>query len=292
MAGTLFIVATPIGNLEDITLRALRTLREVDLIAAEDTRRTLKLLSHHHIHCRMVSVHAHNEHREAPKLIAKLLAGASIAFVTDAGTPGISDPGEHLVRLAHERGIKVSPIPGASSVVTALSASGLPASQFVFMGFPPRKGLDRLVWLEQIAAEDRTVVAFESPYRIAKTLEDLGPLLGERQIQLHRELTKMNEEFVISPNTSSAMKLQDDTKALGEFVLVIAPAAARDERDQRGLVAAKAIKLVGCMTINSDFDLEEAFELAAKALEVEPSAVRKAWKKHRILENRKREGLS
>ena len=292
MAGTLFIVATPIGNLEDITLRALRTLREVDLIAAEDTRRTLKLLSHHHIHCRMVSVHSHNEHREAPKLIAKLLAGASIAFVTDAGTPGISDPGEHLVRLAHERGIKVTPIPGASSVVTALSVSGLPASQFVFVGFPPRKGLDRLGWLEQIAAEDRTVVAFESPHRIAKTLEDLRPVLGERQIQLHRELTKVNEEFVISPNISATMNIQDDTKALGEFVLVIAPAAARDGRDQGGLVAAKAIKLVGCMTINSDFDLDEAFELAAKALEVEPSAVRKAWKKHRILENRKREGLS
>ena len=118
MAGTLFVVATPIGNLEDITLRALRTLREVDLIAAEDTRRTAKLLSHHHIHCRMVSLHAHNEHREAPRLIAKLQAGASIGLVTDAGTPGISDPGEYLVRLAHEAGLKVVPIPGASAVVT------------------------------------------------------------------------------------------------------------------------------------------------------------------------------
>src|SRR6185436_10872083 len=155
MAGTLFVVATPIGNLEDITLRALRTLREVDLIAAEDTRRTAKLLSHHHIHCRMVSLHAHNERREAPKLIAKLVSGASIALVTDAGTPGISDPGEYMVRLAHEGGIKVTPIPGASAVATALSVSGLPASQFVFMGFPPRSGQERRHWLERLAADER-----------------------------------------------------------------------------------------------------------------------------------------
>ena len=289
MPGTLFVVATPIGNLEDITLRALRTLREVDLIAAEDTRRTLKLLSHHHIHCRMVSLHAHNEHREAPKLISKLISGASVALVTDAGTPGISDPGEYLVRLAHEQRIKVTPIPGASSVVAALSVSGLPSSQFVFMGFPPRSGQERRRWFETVAKEDRTVVAFEAPHRIGPTLNELQEILVERHIQIHRELTKINEQFVVWPNNTPI----GGGKALGEFVLVIGrdqslPARSEDEEAR----TAEVVQMIGCMTIHGDFEMARALDLAAKAFSLEPSAVRKAWKKHRILENRRREGLS
>ena len=288
MPGTLFVVATPIGNLEDITFRALRTLREVNLIAAEDTRRTAKLLSHHHIHCRMVSLHAHNEHREAPKLIAQLLAGASIALVTDAGTPGISDPGEFLVRLAHEGGLKVTPIPGASAVATALSVSGLPASQFVFMGFPPRSGQERRRWLERLAADERTIVAFESPHRITQTLKDLTGYLVNRQIQLHREITKLNEEFVLSPIFAQ----EGSVKALGEFVIVIGPHSDSGRSEPQDAVIAKSTEMVGCLTIHGDFELDEAVNLAAKALSLEPSAVRKAWKRHRILENRRRDGLS
>jgi 16S rRNA (cytidine1402-2'-O)-methyltransferase len=288
MAGTLFVVATPIGNLEDITLRALRTLREVDLIAAEDTRRTAKLLSHHHIHCRMVSLHAHNEHREAPKLIEKLAAGASIALVTDAGTPGISDPGEHLVRLAHDSGLKVTPIPGASAIATALSVSGLPASQFVFMGFPPRSGQDRQNWLKRLAAEDRTAVAFESPHRITKTLDDLRELLVNRTIQTHREITKINEELVLSPNSIQRRPV----KALGEFVIVIGPPATPLGLEPDAAVLDEAVRMVGCMTIHGEFGLEQAIVLAAKAFTVEATAVRKAWKQHRILENRRRDALS
>ena len=288
MAGTLFVVATPIGNLEDITLRALRTLREVDLIAAEDTRRTLKLLSHHHIHCRMVSLHAHNEHREAPKLIAKLIDGVSVALVTDAGTPGISDPGEYLVRLAHEAGIKVTPIPGASSIVTALSTSGLPAAQFVFMGFPPRAGQERRRWLEALAKEDRTVVAFESPHRITQTLDELTPLLGRRHIQVHRELTKMNEELVVSPTNTLTL----NPEALGEFVIIVGPDERADSSRDITRDLSDMTKLIGCMTINADFSVDEAINLAAKAFELQPNVVRKAWKKHRIRENRRREGLS
>jgi len=288
MAGTLFVVATPIGNLEDITLRALRTLREVDLIAAEDTRRTAKLLSHHHIHCRMVSLHAHNERREAPKLIAKLVSGASIALVTDAGTPGISDPGEYMVRLAHEGGIKVTPIPGASAVATALSVSGLPASQFVFMGFPPRSGQERRHWLERLAADERTIVAFESPHRITKTLDDLTKILVNRQIQIHREITKLNEELVYTPKNGP----HGFSNALGEFVLVVGQTNNLDQREPTDAELVDATKIIGCMTTQGEFELDKAIDLAAKALSLEPAVVRKAWKKYRILENRRRDGLS
>jgi 16S rRNA (cytidine1402-2'-O)-methyltransferase len=283
MAGTLFVVATPIGNLEDITLRALRTLREVDLIAAEDTRRTAKLLAHHNIHRPMVSLHEHNEYREAPKLIERIVAGISVALVSDAGTPGISDPGEHLVRLAHERQVKVSPIPGPSAIAAALSASGQPASEFVFMGFPPRSGKARQDWMARLAAESRTVVAFESPHRVESTLQGLRELLVERQIQIHRELTKLNEEFVISPIISADRSIN----TLGEFVLVIEP--VRDTRESQVASKAKTDKaalLVGCMTTTCGFELQTAIMMTSRALELEPSAVKKAWKKHRILANR------
>ncbi len=171
MAGTLFVVATPIGNLEDLSFRALRILKEVDVIAAEDTRRTAKLLAHYAIRKPMVSLHEHNERRETPRLLARLSAGESIALVSDAGTPGISDPGEHLVRACREAGLPVSPIPGPSAVMAALSTSGVPLGEFVFLGFPPRAGKARDVWFTNLSTEPRTAVFFEAPHRIKRTLE-------------------------------------------------------------------------------------------------------------------------
>ena len=195
MAGTLFVVATPIGNLEDLTFRALRTLREVDLIAAEDTRRTAKLLAHYEIRKPLVSLREHNETREAPRLIRRLQAGESIALVSDAGTPAIADPGARLVRAVREAGLPVVPIPGATAIATLLSASGFSGDQFVFMGFPPASGAARDRWLHQLAREDRVVLFFEAPHRARRTLEDVLDSV-KRPIVVGRELTKVNEELV------------------------------------------------------------------------------------------------
>ncbi len=285
MAGTLFVVATPIGNLEDITLRALRTLRTVDLIAAEDTRRTAKLLAHHQIARPMVSFHEHNERREATKLIDRLRAGSSIALVSDAGTPGIADPGETLVRMAHEAGIPVTAIPGPSAVAAALSVSGLPASEFVFMGFVPRGGSERGEFMERLGREARTVVIFEVPHRIARTVADLQILYGIRQIQFHREITKIHEELAISPNKPSIER--------GEFVIIVG--ARPDQLHQLpepALLADRLVALVGCMTINGAFTQEEAVVVSSKAFDLDQRAVRKALKKHRIAEKRRVESLS
>jgi len=219
MPGTLFVVATPIGNLEDLTFRALRILGEVDLIAAEDTRRTSKLLAHYEIRKPLVSLHEHNEFREAPKLIERLAAGASIALVSDAGTPSVADPGARLVQSARNAGIPVVPIPGASAVATALSASGFDASHYVFRGFPPAKGQARQVWLESIRLEPAVQVLFESPHRIRRTLSDLNTILAIRQIYVFRELTKINEESGLYPNISN----NDWPTERGEFTIVISP---------------------------------------------------------------------
>src|SRR5262245_47875860 len=166
MAGTLFVVATPIGNLEDLTFRALRTLKEVDLIAAEDTRRTSNLLARYEVRKPLVSLREHNEHRESDRLVAQLLAGKSIALVSDAGTPAISDPGALLVRRARSRGVRVVPIPGPSAVAAALSVAGLTSEHFVFMGFPPSSGKARSAWFESARIETRPIVFFEAPHRI------------------------------------------------------------------------------------------------------------------------------
>lgn len=289
MAGTLFVVATPIGNLEDLSFRALRTLREVDLIAAEDTRRTAKLLAHYEIRRPMVSLHAHNEHRESPRLVARLEAGESIALVSDAGTPGISDPGELLVRAARDHGIHVTPIPGPSAIMTALSVSGFAADEFVFMGFPPRSGSARKAWLERLAADPRTVVVFEAPHRITRTMVDLRIYLAERQILVHRELTKQHEEFIISPTSSTETTI----KELGEFVIVVGkstdkPQLSADSADQLDV----AIKLVGCMTDSGYFMEEEAARLAGAALSIDQRRVKNAVKKYRLLQKRRSEALS
>src|SRR5262245_5571 len=199
MAGTLFVVATPIGNLEDLTFRALRTLKEVDLIAAEDTRRTAKLLAHYEIRKSVVSVREHNEAREAGRLVARLSSGESVAPVTDGGTPGLADPGAKVVAAARAAGIKVVPVPGASAITTALSASGLGEPEFVFMGFPPSSGTARTEWVAKLAKEQRVVVFFESPHRVNRTIGEITDKSSYRDIIVFRELTKIHESTVINP---------------------------------------------------------------------------------------------
>ena len=288
-AGTLFVVATPIGNLEDLSFRALRTLKEVDVIAAEDTRRTAKLLAHYEIRKSMVSLHEHNERREAPRLVARLAAGESVALVSDAGTPGISDPGEHLVHLAREAGIVVSPIPGPSAVMAALSTSGVPAGEFVFMGFPPRSGKERTSWLERLSKEARAVVFFEAPHRIRRTIEDLSARLVNRPIYIHRELTKIHEMSVKYTNTLP----MSDAQQLGEFVVVVGNSSVQPTwtADDPGVLAA-AVKMFGCLTDTSSFSTEEAESLVSKALDMDPRAVRKAVKRDRIARKQRDQSLS
>ena len=198
MPGTLFVVATPIGNLDDITARALRVLREVAVIAAEDTRRTAHLLARYAIPTPTTSFYEHNERKKTPSLVARLARGDDIALVSDAGTPTISDPGQRLVRAAKEAGFRVEPVPGPSALTAALAASGLPSTTFTFLGFPPTRLNDRNRWFETLRDAGRTVVFFEAPHRIRETLEQLRHFIGDRPISLCREMTKRHEELVIS----------------------------------------------------------------------------------------------
>jgi len=218
--GTLFVVATPIGNLEDITLRALRVLKEVDVIACEDTRRTRALLAHFDIHTPTTSYFEHNKLVRGPQLIRQLQEGRRIALVTDAGTPGISDPGFMLVRDARAAGIGVVPVPGPAAVVTALSAAGLPADRFVFDGFLPIKPGRRLNRLTALRELDTTLVLYESPHRILASLEAIDTVFGEREIVVARELTKQFEEVVRAPAAAHRARL-DAAGVRGEFTVVI-----------------------------------------------------------------------
>lgn len=220
--GTLYVVGTPIGNLEDITFRAVRILQSVDLIAAEDTRHTGRLLQHFQITAPQISYHDHNQNSRIPELIEKLYQGKAIALVTDAGIPGISDPGYELVKACIEAGISVVPIPGASAVITALSAAGLPTDKFVFEGFLPAKGKERKERLEFLQSEPRTIVFYEAPHRLRQTLQDLADALGaERQIVLGRELTKLHEEFWRG-NIERAIAHYQQKEPQGEYTLVVA----------------------------------------------------------------------
>lgn len=223
-AGTLYIVGTPIGNLEDMTVRAVRILQTVDLIAAEDTRHTGKLLHHFQIKTPQISYHEHNRMIRVPELVAKLQQGLAIALVSDAGMPGISDPGYELVKACAEEGFTVVPIPGASAVVAALSASGLPSDRFIFEGFLPAKSQARRTHLEGLQSESRTIVLYESPHRLRATLQDLADRLGrDRQITLARELTKLHEEFWRG-TTADAIELYVKREPQGEYTIVIAGA--------------------------------------------------------------------
>jgi 16S rRNA (cytidine1402-2'-O)-methyltransferase len=226
--GTLYLVATPIGNLEDITLRALRILREVPLIAAEDTRRTRKLLSRHTIPARLVSLREHNERARAPELVGRLLAGDSVALVSDAGTPGLSDPGVHLVRQAVEAGIPVVALPGPTAFVTALVASGLPTAPVTFLGFLPPAASNRQRALEAHRTLPHTVVIYEAPHRLLKTLQGIREVWGNRAIAVARELTKIHEE-IFRGTVAGAIDHFTERRPQGEMTLVVAGAAAQRE---------------------------------------------------------------
>jgi 16S rRNA (cytidine1402-2'-O)-methyltransferase len=221
MKGKLYIVSTPIGNLEDITLRALRTLKEVDLIACEDTRVTKKFLSHYQIHKPLTSYHEHNEREKAEELIPLLEAGKNIAVVSDAGTPGVSDPGYRLVSLASQQGIQVSPVPGPSAAIAALSASGLPTSSFTFLGFLPKSAKKRKERLESVREYAQALIFYESPNRVIETLKDMFKVLGDRQVSVSREITKMFEETLRDKISKLINTLEQRENIKGEFTIVL-----------------------------------------------------------------------
>jgi len=228
--GTLFVVATPIGNLDDLTFRAVKCLKEVNLIACEDTRRTAKLLNHLGIKKPLISCFEHNELARIDELLGKIAAGESVALVSDAGTPTISDPGFALVRAAHERGIRVSPVPGPSALIAALSASGLPTDQFLFAGFLPRTSgarRARLLTLKSLAA---TLIFYESPHRVVESLTDIIAILGDRSAFLAREVTKLHEEMKSGTLSEILRLLGARAEVLGEIVLVVAGAAEGAEK--------------------------------------------------------------
>ena len=227
MTGTLFVVATPIGNLEDITLRALRILREVAAIAAEDTRRTARLLARHGIDTATISFHEHNTRARLPQLISRLEGGASIALVTDAGTPSVSDPGLELVQACVERGIPVDPIPGASAPLAAAVASGFPLNPWTLFGFPPARATERKTWLRQLSEVHHTVSFFEAPHRIRAMLTDVGTILGDRPIMLGRELTKAHQEF-LRGSAEEILKTLGEPR--GEFTIVVGPVVPAQKR--------------------------------------------------------------
>ena len=226
-SGTLYLVATPIGNLEDITYRAVKVLKSVDLIAAEDTRKTKILLDHYIIDKPMMSYYSYNEKARAPQLVDKLLAGASIALVSDAGTPGISDPAFYIVQQALLHGIPIIPIPGPTAFISALIASGLPTDRFVFEGFLPQKK-GRKTKFESLKYESRTIILYESPHRIIKTLADIQTYFGNRNVVVARELTKKFEEIVRGPIQSVHSELEEK-EPRGEYVVIIQGASKNSD---------------------------------------------------------------
>lgn len=280
MPGTLYMVATPIGNLEDLTFRAKRILSEVDLIAAEDTRRTSHLLSHYQIKKPMVSLREHNEAREAARLVGKMLAGQSVAVVTDAGTPGIADPGARMVNAARAAGIQVVPIPGASAVAAAMSISGSTVPEFTFLGFPPAKGEDRNRWFERLAALNHPAVFFEAPHRIERTVAEVEEKLVKQQILVLKELTKLNETVVKRPNIESIGQI----KPIGEFCVVVIPEADPAEPPiDSTAIQREALNLFTRLTAGGQVSDDFAIELIALKLAVTEAAARKAVKKAKIL---------
>jgi 16S rRNA (cytidine1402-2'-O)-methyltransferase len=228
--GTLYIVATPIGNLEDITLRAIRVLKEADLVAAEDTRHTGHLLDRYQIETQLTSYHDHNKEEKAPILVARMLEGSVVALVSDAGTPGISDPGYFLINLAIDRKIPIVPIPGATAAIAALSVSGMPTDRFVFEGFLPAKHLARLKRLQELSKEERTIVFYEAPHKIIRAVEDLIEVFGDRRVVITRELTKIHEEMIRGTLSDALKRLQEGT-IKGEFTVIV-HGATKDPKTQ------------------------------------------------------------
>ena len=219
-SGKLYIVGTPIGNLEDITYRAVRTLKEVNLVASEDTRRSKILFNHYNINTPLVSYYEYNKYKRAPQLIKNLLEGKNLALISNAGTPGISDPGYFLIKIAIDNNLPVIPIPGTSSLITALSVSGLPTDRFIFEGFLPRKKAKRITYLKKLQNEKGTLLFFESPYRIINTLKEMLTLWGNRDAVLAREMTKIYEEFIREKIIKIIQKLEGK-KIRGEITLLV-----------------------------------------------------------------------
>ena len=231
MAGTLYLCATPIGNLEDMTLRAIRILKEVDLIAAEDTRNSIKLLNHFEIKTPMTSYHEYNKIEKGHKLVEKLLSGEDIALITDAGTPGISDPGEELVQMCREAGVSVTEVPGAAACITALTISGLSTRRFAFEAFLPTDKKERQAVLKELQEETRTIVLYEAPHRLVKTLGVLKDTLGNRNIRVCRELTKRHET-VYEATMEEALAYYETNEPKGECVLVIEGKSREEIREE------------------------------------------------------------
>jgi 16S rRNA (cytidine1402-2'-O)-methyltransferase len=233
--GTLFVVATPIGNMEDITLRAIRTLREVGLIAAEDTRKTRKLLTRHGVSTPLVSYHDHNKEKRTPELLKRLRSGTSVAIVTDAGTPSVSDPGYYIVREAIGEAIPVVPIPGASALIAALSVSGLPTDSFLFVGFVPRKSRKREEWLNGMKGESRPLIFYESPKRLLGLMEDILRVMGDREAVIARELTKLHEEILRGGLGRLVKEMSERPTIKGECTLLVAGCEKKIGIDRQAL---------------------------------------------------------
>jgi 16S rRNA (cytidine1402-2'-O)-methyltransferase len=266
MQGTLYLVATPIGNLEDITLRAIRVLKEVDLIACEDTRHTRKLLAHYQITKPTVSYHEHNERERAGQLVEKIQAGMSVAVVSDAGTPLVSDPGFDIVRLCAERDITVVPVPGPSALIAALAASGLPTNEFTFAGFLPARRAARRARLAEFAPLRSTLLCYEAPHRIRETLADARDVLGDRPCVIARELTKLHEEFI--RGSLSDIELSEGA-ARGEMVLLIGPPSG----DERAPAAPRSIlEEIEAIMRDEGLDQKDALKRAARARRISKSA--------------------
>lgn len=261
-SGALYIVSTPIGNLEDITLRAIRVLKEVDLIAAEDTRHTRKLLNKFEIDVPLTSYHDHNKEEKGPVLVARLLEGKSVALVSDAGTPGISDPGYFLINLAIDQMVPVVPIPGATAAIAALSISGLPTDSFVFEGFLPSKHTARIKRLEEMVSEKRTLVFYEAPHRIIQTIDDMLNVFGERKAVLTRELTKVHEETIRGSLSEILDRLRTGTTK-GEFSIIVRGASeAPMKRDIDTMEYLKDLML------HRGLSKKEAISVAAEELQL------------------------
>ena len=264
--GTLYVVATPIGNLEDITYRAVRVLREADLVACEDTRHTAKLLHHYGIDRPTVSYHEHNEAARAEELVARMEQGLSVAQVSDAGMPGISDPGYRVIKLAIERGIRVVPVPGASALVAALAASGLPTDSFQFLGFLPAKSGQRRTVLETLRSTQSTIVVYEAPHRIAETMKDVVEILGaERPVVLARELTKLHEEF-IRGTAAEVLGRAQGHELKGEITLLI----GKSEGAERAVKKDVAARLQEIMR-EQQLDENAALKVLAKEQSISKS---------------------
>jgi 16S rRNA (cytidine1402-2'-O)-methyltransferase len=280
MSGTLYVVATPIGHLEDITLRALRVLREVDLIACEDTRQTRKLLARYEIKTRTISYHEHNEQQRSRELINKLKAGASIALVSDAGTPTVSDPGLILIQRAIAEGIPIVPIPGPSAVITALMAAGLLTERFLFVGFLPAKQTARRRELASLSQLPYTLVFYEAPHRLRATVQDVLEILGDRPAVLARELTKIYEAFQRAP-LSQLLRQLEGHPVKGELVLIIAGASDSPSQQPIPSHELNVYDIVVELMRTANLDLKAAIKRVARARGVSKNEVYKEYLKHK-----------